>query len=254
MKIRTLIVDDMRLARNLLRQRLADDAEIEIIGECENGREAIAAIREQLPDLIFLDVQMPKTGGFEVVEAIGAENMPVVIFVTAYDEFALQAFDVSALDYLLKPFNEERLARAVNRAKRQIIKEQSGGMNSRILTLLNEIKPRPDYLERIAVKSAEHTTLVFTEDIDWIGSAGNYLELHIGREIHLIRERISQLESKLSPKKFVRVHRSSIVNIDRIKELHPLFNDDHIIILRDGTKLNLSRTYYPRLKLLLAGF
>lgn len=247
MSIRTIIVDDVELARERVKI-LLDDPEIEIIAECENGREAIETIRELQPDLVFLDVQMPKINGFEVIETIGAEKMPTVIFVTAYDEFALRAFEVNAIDYLLKPFDEERLFKAVARAKREIKKQEpSNGIEKKLRDLLKEVKTEPQYLRRIAVKTSRGTTLVLTEEIDWIGSAGHYLELHAGRETHLIREKLSQLETRLDPKDFMRIHRSTIVNLDRIKSFHPLFNGDQLIILKDGQQLSLSRTYYDKL-------
>ncbi|HEX8638088.1 MAG TPA: response regulator [Pyrinomonadaceae bacterium] len=252
-KIRTLIVDDMKLARNHIRQYLTNDAEIEIVGECGNGREAVKAITENRPDLVFLDVQMPGVDGFGVIEKIGVERMPAVIFVTAFDEFALKAFDANATDYLLKPFDEERLQRAVARAKREIARSQPGDLDERLRRVLEEVRPAqtPRHLKRIAVKNAEHTFILQTDDIDWIGAAGNYVELHVGRETHLVRERLSQLEQQLDPEKFVRVHRSTIVRIDRIKTLHPLFNDDHLIVLHNGVKLNASRTYNEKLLSLL---
>lgn len=247
MTIKTIIVDDVELARERVKM-LLDDAEIEIIKECENGREAIEAIRDLQPDLVFLDVQMPKIGGFEVIEIVGAEKMPTVIFVTAYDEFALRAFEVNAIDYLLKPFDEERLAKAVERAKREIKKQESSkGIEEKLRNLLKEVKTEPQYLRRIPVKTSRGTTLVLTEEIDWIGSAGHYLELHAGRDTHLIREKLSALEMRLDPKDFMRIHRSTIVNLDRVKSLHPLFNGDQLIILKDGRELNLSRTYYDKL-------
>ena len=247
MNIRTLIVDDMKLARVRLRHALARDSEIEVIDECANGREAVAAIRQLRPELVFLDIQMPKMNGFEVVEAIGAEQMPVTVFATAFDEFALQAFEVNALDYLLKPIDEMRLAKTVERVKRRIGETASGGLDERVLQLLGSMQNKPEYLKRIPVKTAQHTVLVLTEDIDWIGGAGNYLEIHAGRDIYLLREGISRLEQKLDPKHFIRIHRSMIVNLDRIKALHPMFNGDQTIILHDGTKLNLSRTYSEKL-------
>jgi two-component system LytT family response regulator len=247
MSIKTIIVDDVELARERINM-LLDDIEIEVVAECENGREAIEAIRDLKPDLVFLDVQMPKINGFEVIETIGAEKMPTVIFVTAYDEFALRAFEVNAIDYLLKPFDEERLAKAVARAKREIKKQEPpDGIEEKLRNLLKEVKTEPQYLRRIPVKTSRGTTLVLTEEIDWVASSGHYLELHAGRETHLIREKLSQLETKLDPKDFMRIHRSTIVNLDRIKSFHPLFNGDQIIILKDGRELNLSRTYYDKL-------
>jgi len=251
MSIRTIIVDDVELARERIKI-LLDDAELEIIAECANGREAIKAITGLKPDLVFLDVQMPKIGGFEVVETIGVEEMPAVIFVTAYDEFALRAFEVNAVDYLLKPFDEARLNKAVARAKREIGRQTPAGeVEDKLRRLLKEVRGEK-YLKRIPVKSARHTTLVLTEGIDWISSAGHYLELHAGGEKHLIREQLSRLEAKLDPEKFVRIHRSIIVNLDNIKSLHPLFNGDHLIVLTNGQELNLSRTYHEKLMALLA--
>lgn len=252
MSIRTLIVDDVDLARERIKM-LLDDAEFEIVAECANGREAIKAISGLKPDLVFLDIQMPKVGGFEVVEAIGVEEMPAVIFVTAYDEFAVRAFEVNAVDYLLKPFDEARLKRAVERAKREIKRQTPAReVEENLRRLLKEVRPEQKYLKRIPVKSARHTTLVLTEEIDWINAAGHYLELHTGGETHLIREQLSRLEAKLDPEKFVRIHRSIIVNLDSIKSLHPLFNGDHVVVLKSGQKINASRTYHEKLIALLA--
>lgn len=253
MKIRTLIVDDMPLARERIGMLLGADPEIEIVGGCADGDEAVAAVENLKPDLVFLDVQMPGLDGFGVVEKIGVEKMPTVIFVTAFDEFAIKAFEVSALDYLLKPFEEEQLTRAVNRAKREIQKSRASDLNNHLRQLLEAVKPEAKYLKRLVVKSAAQTILVQTEDIDWIGASGNYLELHVGKEIHLVRERISRMEQKLDPEKFVRVHRSTIVNLDRIKTLHHIFNGDHVIILRDDTELNMSRSFYEKFLVQLRG-
>jgi two-component system LytT family response regulator len=177
-----------------------------------------------------------------------------VIFVTAYDEFALRAFEINAVDYLLKPFDEERLRKAIERAKREIERQiPAGEIEEKLKRLLKEVKAEPKYLKRIPVKSARGTTLVLTEEIDWINSSGHYLELHVGSETHLIREQLSTIEPKLDPERFVRIHRSTIVRIDCIKSLHPLFNGDHIIVLKNGRELNLSRTYHEKLMALLAG-
>ncbi|HKS28643.1 MAG TPA: LytTR family DNA-binding domain-containing protein [Pyrinomonadaceae bacterium] len=253
MSIRTIIVDDVELARERIKILLGDEEELEIIAECANGREAIKAISTLKPDLVFLDIQMPEIGGFEVVEAIGVEEMPPVIFVTAYDEFALRAFEINAVDYLLKPFDEARLKRAVERARREIDRlTPDGKMEEKLRRLLKEVRSEPKYLKRIPVKSAREMTLVLTEGIDWISSAGHYLELHVaGGEKHLIREQLNRLEAKLDPERFVRIHRSIIVNLDSIKSLHPLFNGDHLVILKNGQQLSLSRTYHEKLIALL---
>ena len=252
MSIRTIIVDDVELARERIKI-LLEDPEVEIVAECANGREAIKAISSLKPDLVLLDVQMPKVGGFEVVEAVGVEAMPAVIFVTAYDEYALRAFEVNAVDYLLKPFDRERLNKAVARARRAIGRQTpSGEIEERLRRLLQEVRAEPKYLVRIPVKSARETTLILTERIDYVSSAGHYLELHVGGETHLIREQLSRLEAKLDPEKFVRIHRSMIVNLDSIKSLRPLFNGDHIVVLKNGQELNLSRTYHEKVLGLLS--
>lgn len=244
---KTIIVDDVELAREKVKMLLGD-ADIEIVAECSNGREAIEAIKIFNPDLVFLDVQMPKIGGFEVVEAIGVENMPAVIFITAYDEFAIRAFDINAIDYLLKPFDAERLGKAVLKAKREIQKKASAiELEIRLRKLLEEVKSKPTYLKRIPVKSANGIHLILIADIDWIGAAGHYIEIQAGSKKHLIRETLTQMEQKLDPVQFVRIHRSTIVNIDRVKSIHPMFNGDQLIILENGTELNLSRTYYEKL-------
>ncbi|HEX8735599.1 MAG TPA: LytTR family DNA-binding domain-containing protein [Pyrinomonadaceae bacterium] len=255
MSIRTIIVDDVELARERIKLSL-DDREIEIIAECENGREAIEAIQNMHPDLVFLDVQMPKISGFDVIDTIGVEKMPAVIFVTAYDEFALRAFETNAVDYLLKPIDRQRLGKAVERAKREIKLPRSADVaeiEGRLRRLLKEVKNEPKYLRRIPVKTSRGTILILTAEVDWIGASGHYLELHVGRETHLIREKLSDFEQKLDPENFLRIHRSTIVNIDRIKSLHPLFNGDQLIILKSGQELNLSRTYHERLILALTG-
>lgn len=247
MKLQTIIIDDVDLARERIKMLIAGDTEIEIVGECDSGNDAVAAILDLKPDLVFLDVQMPEMNGFEIVETVGAENMPATIFVTAYDKFALQAFEVNAVDYLVKPFDKERLTKAVERAKREIAQQKPDDLKERLKLLLQEVQTERKYIKRIPIKSANGTILLAVEDVDWINAAGHYVELHAGSDTHLVRQQITLLEQKLDPEKFTRIHRSSIVNIDRIKSLHPLFNGDHLIILRDGTELNLSRTYHEKL-------
>lgn len=241
----------MALARRRVSRHLKTDSEIEIIGECANGHEAIANIEMLAPDLVFLDVQMPELDGFEVVEAIGVERMPAVIFVTAFEEHALRAFEFHVIDYLLKPFEPERLRKAVERAKNRIAYEGVRELNERLNALLKDVRAEPKYLKRMAIKSSGRTIFLLTEEIDWIESAGNYLQLHAGNNAHLIRERMNQLETKLDSEKFVRIHRSTIVNIERIKEMQPLFNGDQVVVLRDGTQLTMSRTYRDKLFALL---
>jgi two-component system LytT family response regulator len=247
-EIKVLVVDDELLGRERIRSLLREHADIKIVGECVNGREAVEAIQDLKPELVFLDVQMPRINGFEVVEIIGAENMPAVIFVTAYDEYAIPAFEINAVDYLLKPFDEERFEKAVERAKREIKRQESPTeIKENLRELLKEVKTEPQFLKRIPVKSARGTTFVLTEEIDWISASGHYLELHIGNETHLIREKLSVIETKLDPRIFMRIHRSTIVNVDRIKSLHPMFNGDQLVILKNGRELNLRRNYYDEL-------
>lgn len=250
-KIQTVIIDDMPLARQKLARFLNDDPEIEIVAECGNGLEAIDAITSLKPELVFLDIQMPEVDGFEVLSHIGLDHMPAFIFVTAFDHFALKAFEVNALDYLLKPYDRERFVQALNRAKKQLQRTEPEPQDERLLALLKTLNPEQKFLKRLAVKTSGRTIFLMVDEIDWIETAGNYLELHVGKEVHLIRERMNQIESRLDPTRFVRIHRTTIVNLDRIKELQPLFNGDQTVILRNGNQLTLSRTYRDRLLALM---
>jgi two-component system LytT family response regulator len=245
--IRTLIVDDESLARERIKRFLAGERDIETLGECADGREAVAAINALKPDLVFLDIQIPELDGFGVLEAVGVEQMPAVIFVTAYDRYALRAFDVNALDYLLKPYNRERFRKALERARAQLSNGAHGELNERLLSLLENLKTEQRHLERLMIKSSGRVFFLRTEEIDWIEAEGNYLRLHAGRERHLLRETMNRLASKLDPDKFLRIHRSTLVNIERIKELQPLFSGDYVVILRDGKQLTLSRSYRDKL-------
>ena len=250
--IRTVIVDDEPLAREGVRMMLEEDSEISVVAECANGREALAAISEKEPDLIFLDVQMPEMGGFEVLEAVGAEQAPQVIFVTAYNKYALQAFEAHALDYLLKPFTVERFSEALRRAKMQIQNEQNGELNRRLATLLEDLKPQAKYLERIVVKNSGRVSFLSVEEIIWIEAAESYVRFHAeGGKSYLIRGAISRLEAQLEPARFLRIHRSIIVSIKQIKEMQPLFHGDYEIVVKDGTKLTSSRSYRDKLQRLL---
>lgn len=267
MIIRALIVDDEPLARRGIRVRLERTAGIEIAGECEEGDEAVVAIRDLRPDLVFLDVQMPGLDGFGVVEAVAPEKMPVTIFVTAYDEHALRAFDACALDYLLKPIDDERFARAVTRARRQIEQAQASELGRRLARVVAEFGAVPGAastsdgdrkdpvgaipVSRFIVSSGGRLTLVPADEIDWVEAAGNYVSLHVGKATHLLRETMADLEKKLEPDRFVRIHRSTIVNIERVRTLEPYFNREFIVTLHDGTKLKLSRNYRDRLDALL---
>ena len=245
-RIRALIVDDEPLARRRIRRMLARHPEIEIVADSANGREAIAMIRDQSPDLVFLDVQMPELDGFAVLEAIDKEAMPLVIFVTAYDQYALRAFEVYALDYLLKPFDRQRFDKALQRAKARLVNERSD-INQRALALLEELRAEKSHVERMLVKSGGRAFFLKTDEIDWVEAEGKYVRLHVGKESYLVREAISSLEAQLDPKKFLRIHRCSIVNIDRVRELQQWFHNEYRVILRDGTELMLSRSCRKKL-------
>jgi two-component system LytT family response regulator len=246
--IRVLLVDDEPLARDMLREMLQSDPQVRIVGESCNGREALEAIRAESPELIFLDVQMPEVGGFEVLASLQKEKIPYVIFVTAYDQYAVRAFEVQALDYLLKPFDQERFDLSWQRAKAQLLRDRNGGMDQRILTLLEELKTGKNYLERLVIKAAGRIYFLETEEIDWIEAEGNYVSVHSAKKTHLLRETISSLEAQLDPKKFVRIHRSSIIRLDFIQELQPWFHGEYRVILRDGTQLTLSRNHREKLQ------
>jgi two-component system LytT family response regulator len=251
MRIRTLIVDDEAPARARLRQFLKEETDFETVGECANGRQAVAAIQEQRPDLVFLDVQMPRLNGLEVCRALGDGPLPLVIFVTAYDRYALPAFEVHAIDYLLKPFDQERFRKSLHHAREQILRGQTQPLNERLLALLQDFRNGPQKLERLAFKSEGRVIFVRLADIDWIEAEGNYARLHVGAASHLLRETMNSLEGQLASDKFLRISRSVIVNLDRIKEVQPLFYGDSVVILRDGTKLNLTRNYREKLEALL---
>jgi two-component system LytT family response regulator len=246
-KIRTLIVDDEPLGRERIRTLLADDPEIEVTGECPDGRQAIADIERHKPDLVFLDVQMPEVDGFAVLDAIAGERMPAIIFVTAYDRYAVQAFEVQALDYLLKSFDRERFQAALQRAKEEIRRSKEGFLNERLAGLLEDLQTKQKRLTRLVVKSAGRIVFLRVEEIDWVEAADNYVRVHAGRESHLLRETLQSLESRLSPGKFLRIHRSTLVNLDRIRELRPIFHGDYLVRLNDGTELTLSRNYREKL-------
>ena len=250
-RIRVLIVDDEPLARERINDLLRSDPQIDIVGQCSNGAEAISAVRKLAPDLLLLDIEMPEKDGFAVLESIPPDQMPAVIFVTAYDQYAVRAFEVYALDYLLKPFDRERFERALGRAKAQVLGEKNGDVSLRILAALDEIKTRHVYLERLVIKTNGHVFFLKTDEIDWIEAEGNYVRLHTSKESYLLRDTISALEAQLDPKKFLRVHRSAIVNIDRVQEMQPWFHGEYRIILKGGAQLTLSRSYREKLHELL---
>ncbi len=265
-KIRALIVDDEPLARRWLRKLLAEEPEAELLGECGDGLEAIARIKQDRPDLIFLDVQMPGTDGFGVLAGLEKEEIPAVIFVTAYDQYAIEAFRLHAMDYLLKPFGIERFKEAFNHA-RQVLTPPAAPLDHKpLLAMLEEIKqqqknleeaitpgapPSAPFMDRLVIKSSGKISFLKTAEINWIEAAGDYLEIHHNGGQALIRGKIGEIEKKLDPAQFARIHRSTIINLDQIRELSPLFHGDYQIVLQDKTKVTLSRNYRDKLSTLL---
>ncbi|HWI56218.1 MAG TPA: LytTR family DNA-binding domain-containing protein [Bacillota bacterium] len=242
MRIRALIVDDEVLARGRLRKLLAGEPDLEIMGECSNGVEAIACIREQRPDLVFLDVQMPEVSGFDVLRALPEATWPAVIFVTAHDQHAIAAFEVHAVDYLLKPFAQARLLAAVQRARQHLQARDLAALNQQLAAWLkSSTAPQPVYLSRIAVKTGKQTLFVRVEDIDYIEAAANYAVLQTRGENHILRETLTNLEAKLPPRLFLRISRSIIVNLERIKGIQSAPGGEHLLLLQDGRQLLMTR-------------
>jgi two-component system LytT family response regulator len=241
MSMRALLVDDEPLARQSVRRFLKNHADIQVIGECGDGRSAVPAILDHRPDLVFLDVQMPEMNGFEVVNRIGAEQMPATIFVTAYDQYALRAFDANALDYLLKPFGKTRFDRALARARERIAGNLDRGAVQRILRTMESAAARGGYLERLPISKNGRIVFIEAREIRWIEAAGNYARLHTAGCSHDVRETLTSFEGKLDPKDFLRIHRSAIVNIRFVKEVHPWFHGYHLVLLQNGEKLRMSR-------------
>ena len=247
-KIRTLIVDDEPMARERVLTLLQQQPDIEIVGECADGAQALSAIERLDPELVFLDVQIPVMDGFGVIRALSPQRIPMVVFTTAYDEYALRAFEVHALDYLLKPFDGPRFLRTLERARERLERQRAGDLGKRLLAMVQDLKPEPTQApDRLVVKSGGRIFFIRTDEIDWVDAAGNYVRLHVKGDAYLFRETMSAMEARLDPNRFVRIHRSHIVNADRIKELQPGAGD-HSVILRSGVKLPLSRGYKDRLQ------
>ena len=246
--IKVLVVDDEPLARERLTMLLEQEQDVELVPHARDGEEAIIAIHDHQPHLVFLDVQMPQMSGFEVIEAVGSDKMPLVIFVTAYDQHALRAFQVRALDYLLKPFDRDRFKDALQRARGQLDRAASGDLGQRLLALVKDLRRDPPRAERMVVKSGGRLFFLRTDEIDWVEASGNYVRLHVGPSSHLIRETMNAIEGRLDPEKFFRIHRSRIVNMERIQELQPWLNGEYAVLLRTGTRLTLSRGYREKLQ------
>ena len=238
--LKAVVVDDEPLAREALRLLIARDREFTVAGEC-TGIDAPNVIRNAKPDVLFLDIQMPELDGFGVLETIGLDAVPVVVFVTAYDAFALKAFDVHALDYLLKPFDDVRFTQTLQRVKAQLRGKERSAPADKLMALLEDRERAAKYARRFLVRVREKVIVIKTDDIDWIEAADYYASIHTGGASYLLRETLTDLESRLDPDRFFRVHRSAIVNLDRVREVHPLFRGDCALILSDGSRVKLSR-------------
>ncbi len=248
MKIRTLIVDDELLGREALNHLLEQEPGIEVVGMAPNGNEAVESINRLAPDLVFLDVQMPDLDGFEVAAKINRTRMPIIIFVTARDDAALKAFDTHALDYIVKPCRADRLRLALQRVRQQIQRNQNGEIQQKLDELLRDLRVVSRYPERLTIKSNGRILFLRVTDIDLVEAADNYVKLHIGNETHLHRETMTALEQKLPPDRFLRISRSAIVNVESVKELHPLFHGEYKVSLRNGTRVTLTRGYREQLR------
>jgi two-component system LytT family response regulator len=252
--IRAVIADDEPLAQQRILRLLTTEPDIEVAAVCGNGLETLDAIRAHKPDLIFLDVQMPEVDGIGVLREIGPQNFPVAIFITAYDSYALQAFEANALDYLLKPFDEARFHSAVARARNHIANTKRRELTDRLLALLDEVNvPQNNGADRLIIKSGGRVVFIKTAEIDWVEAAANYVRIHSGTETYLMRETMNSFEARLDSSKFIRIHRSSIVNIEKIKELQPCNSGEYIVVLRNGKELSLSRSFKDRIQHLVLG-
>ncbi|MEK7727200.1 MAG: LytTR family DNA-binding domain-containing protein [candidate division KSB1 bacterium] len=243
MKIRTLLVDDEPIARRGLRSLLKAEPEVEIIGECGDGLQAVEEIASTAPDLVLLDIQMPEIDGFSVIETLGLERMPLFIFITAYDDFALRAFRVHALDYLLKPVKAALLHDALVRVRALLAAHSHAREEQRLAALLRDLSNTQCYAERLVVKEKDGILVVKVSEVLWFEACGDYVRIQHHGKKHLLREKIGELEQRLDPKQFARIHRSAIVKLDAIKTMTPLTNGDYSVTLHDGTRLTLSRTY-----------
>ena len=251
MTIRTIVIDDEPLVRTSILRVLRTDRDIEVIRECGDGVSALQAIQQERPDLIFLDVQMPGLTGLQVIEAVDGAAMPVTIFVTAFKDYAIEAFEANAVDYILKPFGKERLEKSIARAKVRLAPSVDGGYAAQLLQALTAVQKQQQYQERIAVPVNGRIFLVEAKDIDWIEADKNCVRLHVGNIVYELRNTLSNIESMLNPKQFTRIHRSTLINVSKVKEIHPWFHGHHKIILRNGKELRMSRYQSESAKLLL---
>ena len=251
MTIRAMIVDDEPLARQRIRDLLAAAPDVKVVAECANGRDAIQAIEASVPDLLFLDIQMPQIDGFDVLATIGVGRVPVVVFITSYDQFALRAFEAQALDYLMKPFDDQRFETTLQRARARVGDRQGADVDRRLSALLEEVRGNRRYLQRLAVPMSNRTVFIRAQEIDWIGAERNYIRVYSGGRGHLLRESLTHIEAELDPAMFCRIHRSTIVNIDRIQSVESTFGGEYVVVLHDRTKLTSGRSYRETLQALL---
>jgi len=245
-KIRAVIVDDELLARKFIRRMLKEDPEVELVGECSNGKDAVSLITRQAPNLVFLDVQMPEMDGFSVLEEIVVDPLPEIVFTTAFEHYALQAFEFHALDYLLKPFDQARFKATIKHVKERLLQRWDGN-GLEIGAFIESVRRHPKYLERLILKGSGRITILKTREVDWIEADDKYVHLHMGKSTRMVRQTLRAMEEQLDPNRFLRIHRSAMVNVERIKELHPLFGGEHTVIMEDGTRLTLSRHYKDKL-------
>lgn len=255
MSYRTIVIDDEPLARRGIISRLRPYPQFEVVGECGNGEDALSAVAEHRPDLIFLDVQMPEMDGFEMLENLPADERPVVIFLTAFDQYALRAFDVHATDYLLKPIDDVRFAEAIDRVQRVLQMEKDNTLGDRLESLLSDLHVRrpSGNAQRFAIRNGRRIFFITANEVEWIEAQGDYAALHVNGKTHLLREPLHILERRLDQSVFIRIHRSTIVRLDRISEMQALANRDCLLRLKDGTTLRVSRSYSDRLQEALSG-
>jgi two-component system LytT family response regulator len=254
LRVRAVIVDDEELGRKGLRVCLERLGDVEVVAECRTGRDAISAIVQTSPDVVFVDVEMPGKSGLDVIEAVGAKTRPQFVLVTAHDRYAVRAFEANVLDYLLKPISDDRLKRALDRVRESLALQKESGLGRRLAELLQEAPPpegRPP--DRFVVRSGGRVVFVRASEIDWVEAQGDYVGLHVGKKSFLLRETLGGLERSLNGALFARIHRSTIVNVDRIAELKPFDNGEYVVVLLDGTELKLSRSYRDPLQRLVAG-